>query len=70
MWQKAASVFGEGSVASTPASGSRGDEVKLNYSWKARMVALIGAMDLNLPARVQYLCTKPPGYSDYRLMSF
>lgn len=67
---KVASNTGDGSVGSTPASGSRGDEVKLNYSWKARMVALIGAMDLNLPARVQHLRTKPPGYSDYTLMSF
>ncbi len=59
---------GEGLDAGS-ASGSRADETKLNYSWKARMVAVIGAMDLGLPARVQYLCTKPPGYSDLTLMS-
>jgi len=60
---------GGGSSDVTPASGSRADETRLNYSWKARMVALVGAMDLGLPARVQYLCTKPPGYSDLTLMS-
>ena len=40
------------------ASSSKGDPEKVNYSWKARCVALVASFDMNLPARMVYLVNK------------
>ena len=38
--------------------GEEGELHVLSYSWKSRAVALVGALEMNLPQRIAYLLAK------------
>lgn len=52
------------------AKGQGKESEKPYFSWKARCVALVATMDMNLPMKMQYLITKLLGYYSVSLESY